>query len=219
MEFEIKLDYTIEDFAFFWYNFVRKKAGKPLSRSDDPPRWAMALGRFFSWFFIGMGIVSIVNSLVQGRSMYMEGAGFFWNLLLTTPLGGILEIAFGVLALRGLRLTPASYLLRPPYARWVRSAWKKFQAGDNEGVCRFTEDGCWFHGSKSDFRCDYDYLEKLWEDEAHYYLELPEKPWRMYMLPKRGFTVGAPEDLPAFWEARTGKPVLEATPERRPKKR
>ncbi|MEY8386669.1 YcxB family protein [Oscillospiraceae bacterium 38-13] len=215
MEFEIRLDYTIEDFADFWYGFVRKKPGRPLSASDDPPAWARALGCFFCWFFIVMGIVSVVNSLVQGRSMYEEKLGFLMNLFLTTPLGGVLEIAFGALGLRALRQASAGYLLHPPYARWVRRMWKKYQETGPLYSCRFTGDGCWVHDSKSDHRFDYACLNRLWEDGGHFYLELQGKPQRIYILPKRSFTEGTAGDFPAFWTERTGKQVLPATPERR----
>ena len=94
-EFKIDLDYTRDDLTAYWYGFVWKRAGKPLSLSDDPPQWARKLGRFFCWFFIVMGAVSIVNSLVQGQRMRTEEAGLLWNLMLSTPLGGVLEIAFG----------------------------------------------------------------------------------------------------------------------------
>lgn len=144
----------------------------------------------------------------------MEDFGLLFNLCLATPLGGALEIAFGAWGLRALRQAPASYLLRPPYARCVRNMWKRHQSNGPLYSCRFTEDGCWVHDCKSDCRFDYDYLDKLWEDMEHYYLELPGKPQRIYILPKRGFTAGAPEDLPALWRERTGKQVLRLNPER-----
>ena len=214
MEFEISLDYTIEDLAAFWYGFIRKKAGKPLSLSDDPPKWARGLGCFFCGFFIVMGAVSVVNSLIQGRRMYMEEAGLLWNLFLTTPLGGLVEMAFGGWGLWVLRQAPAAYLLRPPYSRWVRNAWKKYQAGGPLYRCQFAGDGVWVHDSKSDHRYDYEFIEALWEDPERFYLVLSNRAGA-YILSKARFTTGAPADLPAFWQARTGKPVLPATPDRR----
>ena len=215
MEFEIKLDYTVEDFAAYWYGFVRKRAGKPLSRSDDPPKWARGLGKFFSWFFIVMGVVSVLNSLLQGRRMYSEELGLLFSLLLAPPLGGALEIAFGVFCLRALRQGPQEYLMKPPYSRWVRRSWKRYQETGPMYSCRFTEDGVWVHDCRSDHRFDYAFLDNLWEDGEHFYLQLSGRPGPVYILPKRGFTEGVPEDLPAFWKERTGKDVLAATPRRK----
>ncbi len=214
MDFEIRLDYTIEDFVAFWYGFVRKKAGEPLRRANDPPGWARSLGRACAWFFLVMGAVSIVNSLVQGQRMRMDGMGLLWNLMLTTPLGGMVEIAFGWLALRALRQAPAEYLLRPPYDPWVRRTWKKYRESGPLYSCRFAEDGVWIHDSKSDHRYDYGFLETLWEDGDRFYLALPGRSGA-YILNKARFTAGEPEELPAFWRERTGKAVLPVTPERR----
>lgn len=210
MEFEIGLeDYAIGDFAAFWHGFLEKKPGDP-AHNHVPPGPVLAMGRFFSWFFLGLGPLCIFNSLWQGEKMRLEGTGpFLWllNLGLTTPLGGMLVSAFGALCLRQIRSAPCSPdPMAPPYPRWARRAWKRYRsAAPNLRSCRFDGEGCWIYDAQSDHRYDYGMLEALWEDAGRYYLVLPHS--QIYILPKRSFILGAPEDLPAFWTDRTGKTV------------
>lgn len=213
-EFKIDLDYTRDDLTAYWYGFVWKRAGKPLSLSDDPPQWARRLGRFFCWFFIVMGAVSIVNSLVQGQRMRTGEAGLLWNLMLSTPLGGVLEIAFGAGCLRALGQDPAERRKAPPYPRWVERTWKKYRESGRLYSCRFTEEGIWIHDSRSDHRYDYEFIEALWEDADRFYLVLSNRAGS-YILNKARFITGDPADLPAFWQAHTGKTVGVVTPGRR----
>ena len=219
MEFEIRLeDYIIGDFAAFWHGCMRKRPGEP-SPDAPPPKPMLAAGRFCSWFFIVMGPLCISNSLWQGQSMCLEGTGaaiWFLNLCLTTPLGGVLVVVFGVLCLWQLRKNAESPSdpMSPPYPRWAKRAWKRYRARAALGLrsCRFNGEGCWLHDAQSDHRYDYGMLEQLWEDAGHYYLVLPRS--QIYILPKRSFTKGAPEDLPALWQERTGTPVLPVSPAR-----
>lgn len=215
VEFEICLeDYAVEDFAAFWHGFMEKTPGAP-PPNTIPPKPVLAAGRFFSWFFIVMGPLCIVNSLWQGKSMRMEGGGLFiWflNLGLTTPLGGVLVIAFGALCLRQIRrdAKSPSESRAPSCPRWAKRAWKRYQAAPRLRSCRFDGEGCWIYDAQSDHRYDYGLLDKLWEDAGHYYLVLPG--CRIYILPKRSFAKGVTEDLPALWQERTGKQVLPVSP-------
>lgn len=211
MELEIQLDYTIQDFAAFWHGFIKKRPQDP-SPNAVPPKPVLAAGKFFCWFFLALGPLCIFNSLWQGESMRMEGEGLFiriMNLGLTTPLGGVTAMAFGGLCLRQIRKDAQSPPdpTAPPYSRWVQKAWKQYQSNPSLRSCRFDGEGCWIYDARSDHRYDYEALENLWEDGGRFYLVLPGRPQRMYILPKRAFSTGAPEDLPALWRERTGKLV------------
>ena len=122
--------------------------------------------------------------------------------ILIAPLAALPELIVG-----GLLLYSGWYLGRPGAAsRWAQKNWKKLQESGRLYQCRFTEDGVWVHDSKSDHRYNYETLEALWEDTNCFYLVLSRR-LGSYILRKERFTAGAPEDLPGWWEERTGKPV------------
>ena len=175
MEFQITMDYTVEDFEAYWRAFVWKKPETPAKKRASP-----RMHRNVGLFFLAMGTVTCI-----------------W----AVPLAGVLELVLG-----GMLVYSGWYLGRPGAAsRWAKKAWEKYRAGGQVSQCHFTEDGVRVHDGKNEHCCDYDSLKKVWEDEGHYYLVLPQS--RMYLLPKRMFTQGAPEDFPAFWRERTGKDV------------
>lgn len=119
------------------------------------------------------------------------------------PLMSVLELILGVLL-----LALSFYTGKPqPSPRWVKRMWKKYQEGGQLYNCCFAEDGCWIHDSKGDHRYDYAALTILWEDPEHFYLVTPGNS--VYILRKDSFSHGRPENLPAFWEAQTGKPVQQ----------
>lgn len=196
MDFDINLDYTIEDFNAYWRDFRRKRAGHRAPKEASP-----RVLRFGGWFFVVGGAVSVAAAPLLMRDLDIPG---LMGLLMCTPLGGVLELAVGLSLLRQSRRPPGG----PPYPRWVNRAWKKYRESGRLYNCRFTEDGVWIHDSKSDHRYDYEGLEALWEDPERFYLVLPGNRG-LYVLNKARFTAGAPEDLPALWRARTGKAVEE----------
>ena len=122
--------------------------------------------------------------------------------ILIAPLAALPELIVG-----GLLLYSGWYLGRPGAAsRWAKKNWRKLQESGRLYQCCFTEEGVWIHDSRSDCRYDYESLESLWEDGDRFYLVLSRRGGS-YILSKERFTAGAPEDLPGWWEERTGKPV------------
>ena len=179
-QFEIKLDYAIEDFDAYYRSFVWKKPEKPGQKMASPRTHVI------------VGLVLLATGLLATLWLY-------------TLLMGVFEIVLGVLL-----LISGFHLYRPQpqsCSRWAKRAWKKYQASGQLYYCRFTEDGCWVNDSQSDHCYNYDALEALWEDTERFYLAIPGN--RYYILHKRFFTQGAPEEFPAFWEARTGKSVWQ----------
>ena len=175
MEFDIKLDYSLEDLDAYWKAFYQKQPGKPGQKRASP-----RVHRNLGLFFLAIGLLTAV-----------------W---MSWLMGG-LEIILGLMLLYSWY-----WLSRPPSSsRWAKRVWKKYQASGELYNCCFTEDGVWIHDSKSDHRYDYDALEALWEDGERFYLLRPGNG--AFILRKNAFTQGRPEDLPACWTARTGKPV------------
>lgn len=197
--FDIGLDYTIEDVNAYWRGFLRKRPGR-----RGPKEATSRVLRFGGWFFTVGGVLSIIAvPLLMGK---LEIPGLM-GLLLRTPLEGVLEIFIGVAIFRqGRRPTG-----RAPYPRWVNRAGKKYQESGKLYSCRFTEDGVWIHGSRSDHRYDCEFLEALWEDADRFYLVLSSK-MGAYVLNKGRFREGDPAGLPAYWAERAGKPVGMALP-------
>lgn len=180
MEFEIKLDYTIEDFDAYYLSFIWKRPERPGQKLASP-RAHVILGLMF----VAIGLLAAIwlHMLFMGAFILGTGALFL---------------------ISGFRLSRP----RPQFCtRWAKRMWKKYQASGQLYHCRFTEDGCWTYDSKSDHRYNYDVLEALWEDPERFYLAISEN--RFYILRKSAFVQGAPADFPAFWEARTGKPVRQ----------
>lgn len=199
MDFDISLDYTIEDLNAYWRGFMRKRPERRGAKEASPR--ALRLG---GWFFIVGGVVSLFAwpMFRDHLDLSMRGLEGLLLFLMRTPLAGVLELALGISLLRQSRQPPEG----PPYPRWVNQAWKKYQESGRLYNCRFTEDGVWVHDSKSDHRYDYEALEALWEDPDRFYLVLPGNRG-LYVLNKARFTAGSPEDLPGFWAERTGKAV------------
>lgn len=180
MEFEIKLDYTVEDFDAYYLSFIWKRPEKPGQKLASP-RTHIIVGLVF----VAMGLLTAI-----------------WLRLLFM---GIFELVVGTLF-----LISGVHLSRPrpqSCSRWAKRMWKKYQASGQLYTCRFTEDGCWVNDSKSDHRYHYNALEALWEDPERFYMAIPGN--RYYILRKSAFVQGTPADFPAFWEARTGKPVRQ----------
>lgn len=178
MEFEIKLDYTVEDFDAYYLSFIWKRPEKPGQKTASPRAHVI------------LGLVFVTTGLL----------GALWLRMLFM---GIFVLGVGILL-----LISGFHLSRPQpqsCSRWAKRVWKKYQAGGQVYICRFVEDGCWIYADKSDHRYNYDALDALWEDPERFYMAIPKN--RYYILPKRSFIQGAPEEFSAFWEARTGKPV------------
>ncbi len=176
MEFEISLDYAIEDLEAYWRAFVWKKPGTPPQKQASP-----RMHRNAGLVFLALGAL-------------------LW--ILIAPLAALPELIVG-----GLLLYSGWYLGRPGAAsRWAKKNWGKLQESGRLYQCCFTEEGVWIHDSRSDCRYDYERLESLWEDGDRFYLVLSRRGGS-YILSKERFTAGAPEDLPGWWEERTGKPV------------
>lgn len=195
MDFDISLDYTIEDINAYWRGFMWKRPGRRGPREASP-----RMLRFGSWFFLVGGVISLF-AWPMFRDLDLSGGGLL-GLMLRTPLAGAAELAVGLSLLRQSRRPSGG----PPYPRWVNRAWKKYRESGCLYNCRFTEDGVWIHDSKSDHRYDYEFLEALWEDADRFYLVLPGSRG-LYILSKARFNAGDPADLPVFWAERTGKPV------------
>ena len=179
MEFEINLDYTIEDFDAYYLNFICKRVERPGQKMASPRAHVMV-----GLVFLSFGLLAIwLRMLFMGAFIVVVG------------------ILFLIAGFNHSRPRPQSC------TRWAQQIWKKYQASGQLYRCRFTEDGCWTYDSKSDHRYNYDTLEALWEDPERFYMAIPGN--RYYILRKSSFTQGTPEQFPAFWAARTGKPVRQ----------
>lgn len=184
MEFEIKMDYTVEDLDAYWRAFYLKRPETPGGKRASPK-----MHRNLGLFFLAMGALTAF--------------------VLRPPARG-LGIAMGLMEMvLGLMLLYSGYYLGSPRSssRWVKRAWEQYQASGKIYSCRFTQEGVWVHDSKSDHRYDYEGLEALWEDGERFYLMMPKNA--AYILRKDAFVRGAPGELPAFWAGRTGKTVEE----------
>lgn len=189
MEFELRPDYTVEDFAAFWYGFYDKSPGKkPIKRISDRGMWRGG------WLFLLGGIcllaVCWLNPL-ELRPVPRSMIGM-----------GLVFLALGVVTL--IRWRPGG---SPVYPRWAERLWKKWSA-QPPGLrwsYRFTAQGMELHNSTSDHRYDYSRLQQPWEDEGHFYLTLDQKVW--HILNKSQFTKGDPDQFAAFLMEWTGKPV------------
>ena len=180
MEFEIKLDYTIEDFDTYYLSFIWRRPEKPGQKLASPRAHVI------------LGLVILAFGLLMAFGLHLLLIGAF-------------EMVVGALF-----LISGFYLSRPQpqsCTRWAKRMWKKYQASGQLYTCRFTDDGCWINDSKSDHRYHYDALEALWEDPERFYLAIPGN--RYFILRKCSFIQGTPEEFLAFWEARTGKPVQQ----------
>jgi len=180
MEFEIRMDCTIEDFDACWKAFYLKKPGTP-GRKQASPRTHRNAGLFF----LVMGVLTAFVLRPPARGLGIAA--------------GLMEMVLG------LMLLYSGFCLGSPRSssRWAKRAWKQYQAGGDIYSCRFTQEGVWIYDSKSDHRYDYDALDALWEDAERFYLMMPGN--RAYILRKDAFVRGRPEDLPACWNERTGK--------------
>lgn len=185
MEFDIRLDYTMDDFQAYWqaYTWKRQQQNRPEARKT--PKTASP--KQLTWlgvFFLAAGILTAV----------MMSVGM-----------GVLEMLLGVLLMiGGWRGKHPKKSGKPSYSRWTRQVWKKHQETGPLYNCCFTDDGVWVHDSRSDHRYDYGALEALWEDESYFYLLLSTAQGAC-ILRKDAFTKGNPEDLPSYWQSRTGK--------------
>ena len=142
MQFDIKLDYTIDDFQAYWQAFLRKKT--------EPER--------------------VSTKQMAGLGVFFLAAGMLTWAVMKSVTKTVLEIILGVILLVGSRRAAKPQSLS--YSRWTRQMWKKHQAAGELYNCCFTEDGVWIHDCKSDHRYDYAALEALWEDESRFYLVL-----------------------------------------------
>lgn len=189
MEFEVWQNYTVEDFAAFWYGFYDKSPGKkPVSRISDR---GMRLG---GWLFLAAGgLLLAVCALNPLHFEPVPGA----------VIGmGLAFLALGVVTLVQWRPGDA-----PVHPRWAVRAWKKWsrQEPGLRWRYRLTPEGLELHNSSSDHRYDYSHLRPVWEDEGHFYLSLDGQVW--HILSKSQFTQGDPTRFAAFLKEQTGRPV------------
>lgn len=145
MEFEIRLDYTVEDFEAYWQAFVRKRPGTPAQKQASPRMHRNA------------GLVFLV----------IGAASWIW----VTPLMGIPELILGGL----LVYSGWYFGRPGAASRWAKKTWKKYQESGRLYQCRFTDGGVWVHDSRSDHRYDYEFIEALWEDADRFYLVISRK--------------------------------------------
>ena len=190
VEFEIRPDYTVEDFAAFWHGFREKRPGtKGVQRLSDRGMWRVA------WLFFGGGVfllaVCWLNPLeFQPVPPYMICMGLVF-------------LTLGVLSL--IQWRPGRSV--PVWPRRAKRCWKKWsgQAPELRWFYRFTPAGMEMHNSTSGHRYDYSQLQQPWEDEEHFYLTLDQKIW--HILNKSQFTKGDPDQFAAFLAEQTGKAV------------
>ena len=96
-----------------------------------------------------------------------------------------------------------------PY--WVTKSYKKYQKLGERNLFCFSAGGFEAYGPGVDHHYDFSAIKNLWADEEHFYADMGKNTF--YMLPHHNFTLGSPEELPAFWIAQTGRPVLPVSPE------
>ncbi len=194
-EFEIQTDYTLDDFYAFWRGFVQTKAGKP-----SPKKMTRKEALRGSLSCVLMGAALIMGEIWLKWTLDITiGGKWFWF------LGGMLILAGGWTAFRNRK--------EGAYPYWVKSAYKKFQKlGERDLFC-FSDKGFEAYGPGVDHHYDFSSIQTLWADEDHFYVDLGKNA--LYMLPHHNFTLGDPAEFPAFWIARTGKPVLPVSPDGR----
>lgn len=190
MEFEIRPDYTVEDFSAFWHGFREKRPGtKGAKRLSDRGMW---LGGWL--FLLGGGFLLAVcwfNPLE------------FQPLPLSMVVMGVAFLALGVVTL--IQWRPGAR--EPVRPRWAKRAWKRWAAQGPElhWTYRFTPERVELRNSGSEHRYDYSNLQQLWEDKEHFYLTLDQRVW--HILNKSQFTEGDPTRFAAFLAEKAGKPV------------
>ena len=195
-EFEIRMDFTIDDFYAYWKAFVKKKGGR-----IPPKMMTRAEAKRNSIAALVLGLLGF--------------AGVFW---LHHELGPIAGTHIYVLLCTLLVLAGAWSAYRnrgsadqPVYPYWVQGSYRKFQKIGERDLFIISEKGFDAHGPGVDHHYDLSAVKNLWADESHFYVDLGKNAY--YMLPHHNFTRGDPEALPAFWIAQTGRPVLPVSPE------
>lgn len=179
MEFEVQPEYTVEDFAAFWYGFADKRPGhRPIRRVSDRGM------RLAGWLLLAVGGLLLAVYVLE---------------CLPLP-GGASWMGAAFLLVGALTLVRR----RPDQPRGAVKAWKNWQA---QGVeehwrYRFTPEGMEMHSRSSDHRYDYGMLRQVWQDEGHFYLTLDRKGW--HILNKSQFTKGDPGRFAAFLKEQTG---------------
>ncbi|MCI8810684.1 MAG: YcxB family protein [Oscillibacter sp.] len=191
-EFEIQMNYTMDDCYAFWRGFVQKKAGKPAPKQMNRTE---ALRGSLSCVILGL-LVIVGMFWLQKELGVMSGSKVFF------VMGVLLFLAGGLTAFRNRK--------EGAYPYWVKSAYKKFQKIGEQDIFCFSEKGFEAYGPGVDHHYDFSAIKALWADENHYYVELGKNV--IYMLPHHNFTLGDPAEFPAFWIAQTGRPVLPVSP-------
>lgn len=189
MEFEVCQNYTLEDFTAFWYGFREKRPGtKGVQRLSDR---GMRRG---GWLLLLLG--GFVTLMYWPDPLNLQ-----LPLMMAWP--GPFFLVVGAMIVIQRRPGQAESL--QPY--WAQRAWKKWSGQDPElrWRYRFTPEGVELHNSGSDHRYDYSHLQKVWEDEGHFYLTLDGRVW--HILNKSQFTKGNPEQFALFLAEQTGRPV------------
>lgn len=198
MEFEIQTDYTIDDCYAFWKAFIQKKPGRvppKLMSRQEAQQGSIAC--------MVVGLAALVG-LMYLRRLFgpMSGLSVLMGMCVLLMLAG----AWTAWRNRGSAGHPA-------YPYWVQGSYKKYQQASEQDIFVISESGFEAYGPGVDHHYDLSAVKNLWADETHFYVDLGKNTY--YMLPHHNFTRGSPEDLPAFWIARTGRPVLPVSPEGR----
>ncbi len=196
-EFEIQMDYTIEDFYAYWKGFGQKKAGKAKPKAMNRQE---AFRGSISCVLLGAALVAGEFWLKWTLDITVGGHWFLF-------LGGILFLAGGWTAYRNRGRED-----RPAYPYWVKSAYKKYQKIEERDLFCFSAKGFEAYGPGVDHHYEFSAIQTLWADEDHFYVDLGKNT--IYMLPHHNFTLGDPAEFPAFWIARTGRPVFPVSPDR-----
>ena len=190
VEFEVQPDYTVEDYAAFWYGFLGKRRGKrEVRRLSDR----------------GMRLGGVVFLLAGGFLLWV----YWFNPLEFQPVPLFLVwMGLAWLALGGVTLVQwCPGRSEPVQPRWAKRAWERWAAQDPglRWSYRFTPAGMEMANRVSEHRFDYSQLQQLWEDGGHFYLTLDQRVW--HILNKSQFTRGDPACFAAFLEERAGRPV------------
>lgn len=189
MEFEVRSDYTVEDFAAFWHGFREKRPGtkriRPISGRG------MWIG---GWLFLLAGIFLLAVCWLDSLDLEtIPAAMVCW---------GAAFLVLGAVTL--VQWRPGRP--EPVQPRWAKRFWKKWSAQDPglRWSYRFSPAGMELHNSVSDHRYDYSQLQ-TWQDEGHFYLTLDRRIW--HILNRSQFTKGDPAQFAAFLAEQTGRPV------------
>ena len=183
--FEIQNKYSIEDFSDLWLAFRLKTPGKA------PPKQLSSHGmRMLAWFMI------LTGAMIESVYLWLRS-------IIDLPFfqyAWIFSIAGIILLIRGVPRNP----------RWVQKAWKNYEKQQYRSlIVRFMEEEfeiCSHNQSgKSDCRYSYSFVDRVWEDEKHFYIK--GKPNALYILQKSGFIQGSLSDFPEFLTEKTGLPV------------